>query len=84
MGSIGQVLRIQDELYVVVRTLRIGLERALTSEQVDALKAAWHAEKVFKQADIYYFVNEITTIELINEQDQRILTPDSPESTPGG
>lgn len=84
MGSIGQVLRIQDELYTVVRTLRVGLAKSLNSEQVDALKAYWHAEKVFKQGETYYFVNEITVIEPLDEQDQRTLIPDSPESTPGG
>jgi hypothetical protein len=84
MGNLGQVLKIQDELYTVVRTLKVALQKALTLEEVDYLKKIWHAEKVFRQGTTYFFVNEITVVEPIYEQDQGTSASDSPESTAGG
>lgn len=87
MVGIGRTLSIQDELYEIVRTLRVKPGGVLTSEQITELKGLWHAEKAFKQADQYFFVNEIKTIEPIEDEqdrDSRELTADSSEDTTGG
>ena len=51
MVGIGRTLLIQDELYEIIRTLRVKTGGVLTSEQITELKELWHAEKAFKQAD---------------------------------
>lgn len=88
MVGIGRTLLIQDELYEVVRVLRVKPGGVLTSEHITELKELWHAEKAFKQADQYYFVNEIKTIEPLEdgEQDRDSGTQplDSSENTTGG
>jgi len=88
MVGIGRTLSIQDELFEIVRTLKVRPGGVLTSEQITELKELWHAEKAFKQADQYFFVNEIKTVELIEdgEQDRNTgeATVDSQENTAGG
>lgn len=87
MVGIGRTLSIQDELYEIVRTLRVKPGGVLTSEQITELKGLWHAEKAFKQADQYFFVNEMKTIEPIEDEqdrDSREIAADSPENTAGG
>lgn len=87
MVGIGRTLLIQDELYEIIRTLRVKTGGVLTSEQITELKELWHAEKAFKQADQYFFVNEITTIEPIEDEQDRNsgeVTVDSQENTAGG
>ena len=87
MLGIGRTLSVQDELYEVIRTLKVKPGGVLTSEQITELKKLWHAEKAFKQADQYFFVNEITTIEPIEDEQDRNsgeATVDSTENTAGG
>ena len=87
MVGIGRTLSAQGELFEIVRTLRIKTGGVLTSEQITELKELWHAEKAFKQADQYFFVNEITTIEPIEDEQDRNsgeATVDSQEDTAGG
>ena len=87
MVGIGRTLLIQDELYEIIRTLRVKTGGVLTSEQITELKELWHAEKAFKQADQYFFVNEITTIEPIEDEQDRNsgeVAVDSQENTAGG
>jgi len=88
MVEVGRTLSIQDELFEVVRTLKIRPGGVLTSEQITELKKFWHAEKAFKQADQYFFVNEIKTVEPIEDEQQDgntgEATVDSTEDTAGG
>jgi hypothetical protein len=88
MVEVGRTLSIQDELFEIVRTLKIRPGGVLTSEQISELKKFWHAEKAFKQADQYFFVNEIKTVEPIEDEQQDRNTGEatvgSPESTAGG
>jgi hypothetical protein len=88
MVGVGRTLSIQDELFEIVRTLRVKPGGVLTSEHITELKELWHAEKAFKQADQYFFVNEIKTIEPIEDEQQDGNTgeasADSTENTAGG
>ena len=63
MNTIGRVIEIQGELFEIVRTLRVGMGKVLPTDFSNEIKDAWHAERVFKQNDQYFFVNEIKTIE---------------------
>ncbi len=87
MVGLGRTVYIQDTMYEIVRVLRVKVGAVLPTESTNEMKDAWHAEKVFKHGDEYYFVNEVTAIEPIeDEQDgnQRELTVDSQENTTGG
>jgi hypothetical protein len=87
MNTIGRVIEIQGELFEIVRTLRVGMGKVLPTDFSNEIKDAWHAERVFKQNDQYFFVNEIKTIEPIeDEQDGNTgeATADSTENTAGG
>ena len=83
----GRIVLIQDNMYEVVRILKLRPGDILPTELDNEIKEAWHAEKVFKHGDEYYFVNEVQVIEpLEDEQDrnQGELTADSQEDTAGG
>lgn len=87
MVGLGRTVYIQDTMYEIVRVLRVKVGAVLPTESTNEMKEAWHAEKVFKHGDEYYFVNEVTAIEPIeDEQDgnQGELTADSTENTTGG
>ena len=83
----GRIVLIQDNMYEVVRILKLRPGAILPTELANEIKEAWHAEKVFKHGDEYFFVNEVQTVEpLEDEQDrnQGELTADSIEDTAGG
>jgi len=83
----GRIVLIQDNMYEVVRILKLRPGAVLPTESANEIKEAWHAEKVFKHGDEYFFVNEVQTVEpLEDEQDrnQGELTVDSTENTAGG
>jgi hypothetical protein len=87
MVTIGKLIQIQGEFFEVVRILRIGIGKVLPLELIEEGKRFWHAEKVFKQQDHYYFVNEIKSIEPITDDEDRNTretTTDSTENTAGG
>lgn len=87
MVGIGNRIEIQGELYEILRTLKVGMGKVLPTDFVNELKDYWHVDKTFKQGDIYYFVNEIKTIEPIEDEqdrDTREATADSTEDTTGG
>jgi len=87
MVGLGRTVFIQDTMYEIVRILKVKVGAVLPTESTNEMKEAWHAEKVFKHGDEYYFVNEVQTIEpLEDEQDgnQGELTADSTENTTGG
>ena len=69
MVKLGEVLKIEDELYEVIRTLKVRVGKNIPTEFIDEIKAVWHIEKVYRHGDTYYFVNQVTTIEPIYEQD---------------
>lgn len=71
MVGIGQTIQIQGELFEIVRILKVRMGKVLPTEAVDELKKNWNVEKVFKQNDQYYFVNEITTVEPIEDEQDR-------------
>lgn len=87
MVTIGPTIQVQGEFFEIVRTLRVGMGKILPSDLANELKDLWHAEKVFKQNDHYYFVNEITSIEIIQDEqdtDSGEATTDSTENTARG
>jgi len=87
MVGLGRTVFIQDNMYEVVRILKVRPGAILPTESANEIKEAWHAERVFKHGDEYFFVNEVQTVEpLEDEQDrnQGELTADSTENTTGG
>ena len=87
MVGLGRTVFIQDTMYEVVRILKVKMGAVLPTESTNEMKEAWHADKVFKHGDEYYFVNEVQTIEpLEDEQDrnQGELTADSTENPTRG
>ena len=87
MVGVGRIVLIQDNMYEVVRILKLRLGAVLPTELANEIKEAWHAEKVFKHGDEYFFVNEVQTVEpLEDEQDRNTgeATVDSTEDTTGG
>ena len=87
MVGLGRTVFIQDTMYEVVRILKVKVGVVLPTESTNEMKEAWHADKVFKHGDEYYFVNEVQTIEpLEDEQDrnQAELTANSTKDTTGG
>jgi len=87
MVGLGRTVFIQDTMYEIVRILKVKVGAVLPTESANEIKEAWHAEKVFKHGDEYFFVNEVQTVEpLEDEQDrnQGELTADSTEDTAGG
>ena len=87
MVGIGQRIEIQGELYEVIRTAKAAVGKVLPTGFVEELKQHWHIDKIFKQGDVYYFVNEIKTIEPIEDEqdtDSGEATADSTENTSGG
>ena len=83
----GRIVLIQDNMYEVVRILKLRPGAVLPTELANEIKEAWHAEKVFKHGDEYFFVNEVQTVEpLEDEQDRNTgeATVDSTEDTAGG
>lgn len=87
MNTIGKIIEIQGELFEIIRTIKVGMGKVLPTEFANEIKDAWHAERVFRQNDQYYFVNEIKTIEPIEDEQDRNTgeaTADSTEDTTGG
>ena len=83
----GRIVLIQDNMYEVVRILKLRPGAVLPTESANEIKEAWHAEKVFKHGDEYYFVNEVQVVEPIEDEQDRNqgeLTADSQEDTTGG
>jgi hypothetical protein len=83
----GRIVLIQDNMYEVVRILKLRPGAILPTESANEIKEAWHAEKVFKHGDEYFFVNEVQIVEpLEDEQDRNTgeATVDSTEDTAGG
>lgn len=68
MVGIGNRIEIQGELYEIIRTVKVGVGKVLPTDFVNELKDYWHIEKTFKQGDVYYFVNEIKTIEPLPDE----------------
>ena len=83
----GRIVLIQDNMYEVVRILKLRPGAILPTESANEIKEAWHAEKVFKHGDEYFFVNEVQIVEpLEDEQDRNTgeATVDSTEDATGG
>lgn len=87
MVGLGRTVYIQDTMYEIVRILKVKMGAVLPTESTNEMKEAWHAEKVFKHGDEYYFVNEVQVVEPIEDEQDRNqgeLTVDSTEDTAGG
>jgi Mg2+/Co2+ transporter CorB len=83
----GRIVLIQDNMYEVVRILKLRPGAVLPTESANEIKEAWHAEKVFKHGDEYYFVNEVQVVEPIEDEQDRNTgeaAVDSTEDTTGG
>lgn len=83
----GRIVLIQDNMYEVVRILKLRPGAILPTESANEIKEAWHAEKVFKHGDEYFFVNEVQVVEPIEDEQDRNTgeaTVDSTEDTAGG
>ena len=87
MVTVGKIVYIQDTMYEIVRILKVKMGAVLPTESTNEMKETWHAEKVFKHGDEYFFVNEVQTIEPIDDDQDRDageVTADSSEDTTGG
>ena len=87
MVTVGKIVYIQDTMYEIVRILKVKMGAVIPTESTNEMKEAWHADKVFKHGDEYFFVNEVQTIEpLEDEQDRNSgeVTVDSSEDTARG
>ena len=65
MIGLGKVIEISDTQYEIKRTLSVSPGEILSKELTDEMRAYWMAEKVFKNQNTYYFVNEIKEVEFI-------------------
>jgi hypothetical protein len=65
MIGLGKVVEINDTQYEIKRTLSVPPGEILPKELTDEMRAYWMAEKVFKNQNKYYFVNEIEEVEFI-------------------
>lgn len=65
MIGLGKVIEVNGTQYEIVRTLPVSSGEALPKELTDEMKTYWMAEKVFKNQNTYYFVNEIEEIEFV-------------------
>ena len=65
MIGLGKVVEINDTQYEIKRTLPVPPGEILPKELTDEMRAYWMAEKVFKNQNKYYFVNEIEEVEFI-------------------
>ena len=67
----GRIVLIQDNMYEVVRILKLRPGAILPTELDNEIKEAWHAEKVFKHGDEYFFVNEVQTVEPLEDEQEK-------------
>lgn len=65
MVGLGKVIEVNGTQYEIVRTLPVSPGEALPKELTDEMKTYWMAEKVFKNQNTYYFVNEIEEVEFV-------------------
>lgn len=71
MIGLGKVVEVNDTQYEIKRTLPVAPGEVLPKELTDEMRSYWLAEKVFKNQDTYYFVNEIQEVEFIEvEEDE--------------
>lgn len=87
MVTVGKIVYIQDTMYEIVRILKVKMGAIIPTESTNEMKEAWHADKVFKHGDEYFFVNEVQTIEPIEDEQDRNsgeVAADSSEDTAGG
>ena len=65
MVGLGKVIEVNGTQYEIVRTLPVSPGEVLPKELTDEMKTYWMAEKVFKNQNTYYFVNEIEEVEFV-------------------
>ena len=71
MVGLGKVIEVNDTQYEIRRTLSVSPVEILPKELTDEMRAYWMAEKVFKNQNTYYFVNEIEEVEFVEiERDE--------------
>jgi len=71
MVGLGKVIEVNDTQYEIRRTLSVSPGEILPKELTDEMRAYWMAEKVFKNQNTYYFVNEIEEVEFVEiERDE--------------
>lgn len=87
MVGLGRTVVIHDNIYEIVRILKVKVGAVLPVESTNEMLEAWHAEKVFKHGDEYYFVNEVKVVEPIEDEQDRNQgepTVSSDENSTGG
>lgn len=67
MVGIGQLINVQGELYEIQKTLKVNPHKPIPSDLVDEIKKHYGVDKTFKKDNLLYLVNEVTTIEPIND-----------------
>ena len=67
MVGIGQIIQVQGELYEVQKTLKVPPGKPIPSDLVDEIKHHYKVEKTFRKDNLLYLVNEVTTIEPIDD-----------------
>lgn len=71
MVGLGKVIEVNGTQYEIVRTLPVSPGEVLPKELTDEMKTYWMAEKVFKNQNTYYFVNEIVEVDFVEiERDE--------------
>ena len=65
MVGLGKVIEVNGTQYEIRRTRPVSPGEVLPKELTDEMKTCWMAEKVFKNQNTYYFVNEIEEVEFV-------------------
>jgi ABC-type microcin C transport system permease subunit YejB len=67
MVGIGRLINVQGELYEIQETLKVNPHKPIPSDVIDEIKKHYGVDKAFKKENILYLVNEVTTIEPIDD-----------------
>ena len=67
MVGIGRLINVQGELYEIQETLKVNPHKTIPSDVIDEIKKHYGVDKAFKKENLLYLVNEVTTIEPIDD-----------------
>ena len=63
MIAIGQIIKVEGELYEVQQTLKVNPYKVIPSDLTEEIKKYYRVDRIFKKDSLLYLVNEVTTIE---------------------
>jgi hypothetical protein len=61
--AIGQIIKVEGELYEVQQTLKVNPYKAIPSDLTEEIKKYYRVDRIFKKDSLLYLVNEVTTVE---------------------